>query len=289
MKKLSFLLIAIMAVVVILPSCNNDDDILGPPSLDFKGGADYISADATIATNSFFKVGIAATANAESNKKLKTLKLTRTLDNTTFIDTTYSIDETMFNADFQFNAQNDGQVETILFVLTDDAGMTDSKSLTITYETVGVAVTKNSDVLMGSFNDDNGSFYSTVNKEVYSITEASAIMSDIDFLFYLGATNASSIASPFDADAQVVYPAIADWTTKNETLFATTDITVEQFDAITDSYVFPEFADEMTGITQLEANNVIMFLTVNDKFGLIKVNSINGRGDFISLDIIVAE
>lgn len=288
MKKLSFLLIAFLAGIILLSSCNKDEETLGPPTINFIGGEGYIDGDATIPVNSFFKMGIAASANAESGKELSTLRLTRAVNGTTFIDTTYTINESMFNADFTFNAQAAGITETITFTLTDKADKTASISANITSEAAGVAVTKNTDVLMGSHNDDNGSFYSTVNKLVYNIADASANQADIDFLFYLGATNGSTIASPADEDANTVY-AITDWTTKNATLFADSELTAEAFDAIGAEYVFPEFTGDLTDINNLEAGSVIMFKTVGDKLGLIKVNQINGRGDFINLDIIVAE
>lgn len=278
-----------IAGMLMVSSCNDDPETFGPPSLDFKGGGDYVFEDSDIEEGSLFKVGIAATANAESNKKLKSLRLTRTMNGTTFVDTTMTMNETQYNADFQFNAQSAGNVEEIEFTLTDDAGQLAIQKLNITYIATGTTVTKEADVLMGSHNDDNGSFYSTMNKMTYNIADATANQADIDFLFYLGATNGSTIASPADADANTVYPAIGDWTTKNETMFATTDMTAEEFDAIGDVYEFPEFTGDMSGVTQLVAGNVISFKTVNEKLGLIKVNQINGRGDHISLDVIVAE
>ena len=288
MKNLSFLIVLFMAGILIVSSCNKDEETFGPPTLDFKGGGDYVFENSEIAVNTLFTVGITAVANAESNKKLTTIRLTRTMNNTTFLDTTLNINDTQYNMDFQFNAQSAGSEEVIAFTITDDAGQTAEKSLTLTYVTTGTSVTKNTDVLMGSHNDDNGSFYSTVNKLVYNIADATANQSDIDFLFYLGAANGSTIASPADEDANSVY-AISDWTTKNATMFATTSITADEFDAIGDIYDFPAFTGDISGITNLESGNVIMFKTVADKLGLIKVNQINGRGDHISLDVIIAE
>lgn len=291
MKKLSFLLIAIMVGVLLLPSCNKDDKTLGPPTINFKGGAGYIDGDATVTENSFFKIGITAVENAESGKELSTLRLTRTLNNTTFVDTTININESSFNADFTFNAQAAGSTEKIMFELTDKAGKTASLSVNITSEAAGeVAVIKSTNVLMGSHNDDeNGSFYSTVKKQVYKKDDAANNQAYIDFLFYLGVNNGSTIASPADSEAKTVYPTIASWTTKNATLFATTNITTEDFNAIGDKYEFPKFTSNLSDINHLEAGNVIMFKTVGEKLGLIKVNQINGRGDHISLDVIVAE
>lgn len=288
MKKLSFLLIAFMAGVFILTSCNKDDDPTGPPSINFIGGEGYVDGNATIPESTEFKMGIAATANTETGEELTTLRLTRTVSGIVFIDTTYSINEGMFNADFTFNGQAHGIVETIEFVVTDKVGETATVSADITYEAGGITITKNIDILMGSHNDENGSFYSTVNKLVYNIANATANQADIDFLFYLGVTNGPTIASPADADANTVYN-IGDWTTKNATLFGSTDITADDFNAIEEEYVFPEFTSELSAITQLEAGNVIIFKTVGEKLGLIKVNQINSRGDQINIDVIVAE
>lgn len=286
MRKLSFLLIGILSITVLISSCKKDDDSFGPPTINFIGGEGYIDGDATIAVNTIFKVGIAASANTESNKEIKTLNLKRSIDGVTFIDTTLTINQNQFNGDFQFNAQQAGIIETIMFTITDDAGQTASKSLTITYEATAIPVIKDTGVTMGSFNDDAGSFYSTLTTTVYNISEASNNQEIIDFLFYLGATNGSTIASPADADANTVY-AISDWTTKNATLFVKTDITSAEFDAIGDSFNFPEFTGEASSITNLNSNDVLMYRTVLGYVGLIKVNSINSRGDFISIDVIV--
>ncbi len=72
-------------------------------------------------------------------------------------------------------------------------------------------------------------------------------------------------------------------------MFETTDMTADEFNAIGDVYDFPAFTGDLSGVTELESGDVIMFKTVNDKIGLIKINTINGRGDHVSLDVIVSE
>ncbi|MFA5419415.1 MAG: hypothetical protein WC341_13260, partial [Bacteroidales bacterium] len=228
MKKITFLMFAFLAGMIIITSCKKDDDIVGPPKINFIGGSEYIDQDATIPVNTKFKVGIAASANEQTNEKLATLKLTRTMENVTFVDTTFIINDYLLNADFDFNAQQAGKTEKITFLLTDKAGQSTSISLDLTYETVGVSVTKNADLHMGSFNDDYGSFYSTVNKVAYNIADAGTHQADIDFLYYLGAENGSTIASPADPMANTVY-AMGSWTVKNETLFSTTTLTPADF------------------------------------------------------------
>ncbi len=288
MRKLSFLLLTVFTGIVLMSSCKKDDENIGSPTINFIGGAEYIDQDAILPEYTFFKVGIAASANVESGNKLTTLRLTRTMDNVTYVDTTFTVNDDQFNADFTFNVQQAGKTESIAFVITDKADQTARISLNITSEATGVAVSKTVDVMMGSFNDDYGSFYSTVNKMAYGIADASSRQADIDFLFYQGAVNGSTIASPADEKANEVY-AISAWTTKNETLFAATTMSVEEFDAIGATTTFPEFTGTASSITQMGVGDVIMFKTVGQKLGFIKINQISSRGDYTSVDVIVAE
>jgi hypothetical protein len=288
MRKLTFLFLALLAGTFVMTSCSKDDDTFGPPTLNFIGGEGYVDEDATLPVGIFFKVGIAASANVESGEKLTSLRVTRTMNNITFADSTYDVNEDTFNADFTLNAQQAGDSETITFVLTDKANQTATKSLLLTYEAAGETVAKTTDVMMGSFNDDYGSFYSTVNKVTYSIAEAGTHQADVDFLFYQGAQNGTTIASPADAQANDVY-AMGSWTIKNATMFATTSLTAEQFDAIGTTYTFPAFEGTDSSITGMEVGQVIMFETVGNKLGLIKINQVGSRGDYASIDVIVAQ
>ena len=288
MRKLSVYLFALLAVAVTMTSCNKDEDPLGPPTLNFIGGAGYVDTDASIAVNTIFKIGIAASANAESGKKLTTLRITRTMDNTTFLDETIDINETTYNADFEFNAQEADKVEVIAFTLTDKDGAVAEKSLTITYEPSGMTVAKTAGISIGSFNDNYGSFYSTSSNQTYNITDAGANQSKIDFLFYKGATNGPTIASPADIQANAVYD-ITGWTTKNATLFMETSIDAAAFDAIESEYTFPTFENTTSDIMGIVNNQVIMFQTVDNKMGLIKISSINSRGDYAVIDVIVTQ
>ena len=67
------------------------------------------------------------------------------------------------------------------------------------------------------------------------------------------------------------------------------DITAEDFDAIEDKCVFPEFDAEKaeTKANELKNNDVIFFKTVGDKLGYIKIVDLYHRGDRIKFDVIV--
>ncbi len=287
MKKSIFFVFAALIGILVVSSCKKDETV-GPPTLNFIGGAGYVDEDATLPAGDLYKVGIAASSNIETGEKLVSLRVTRTMNNITFADSTYELNDAAFNADFTLNGQQGGQMETITFVLTDKADQRATKSLNITYESEGVAVVKTTGVMMGSFNDDYGSFYSNTTHMTYSIAEASAQQADIDFLYYYGAMNLGTIASPADEQANTVY-AIGNWSVKNATLFAATDLTVAEFDAIGDTYQFPAFTGSASSYNQLEAGDVIMFKTVGEKVGYIKINEVTSRGDYASIDVIVAE
>ena len=67
------------------------------------------------------------------------------------------------------------------------------------------------------------------------------------------------------------------------------DINASEFDAIGDSYDFPEFTGTVDDINNLEAGDVVFFKTTKNKLGYLKVNSINGKGDYINIDLIVED
>ena len=82
---------------------------------------------------------------------------------------------------------------------------------------------------------------------------------------------------------------MGSWTVKNETVFSNTTLTATDFDAIGDTYLFPAFTGTASSITHLAVGNVIMFKTVGQKLGLIKINQITSRGDYASIDVIVEQ
>ena len=98
------------------------------------------------------------------------------------------------------------------------------------------------------------------------------------------------MGSPSNADIKAVFNLEGVWTVFNETMFELTTLTAGEFDAITDSYSFPDFSgNEADDVNDLEADDVVQFKTTNDLNGLIKVNSINAKGDIINIDMIIEE
>jgi len=120
MRKLNLLMgLAILGLAVFVTSCTKDTTGK-PPSINFKGGSGYVSADDSLALGATFKVGITASPNTDSQEKLVGFKVVRTFNNvpTTVVDTT--LDKlTSFSADIITNARNTAGSERLTFTITD--------------------------------------------------------------------------------------------------------------------------------------------------------------------------
>ena len=117
-------------------SCSKDDDedpVDLTPNMDFKGGNEYISADALVTAGQDFKIGITASSNANSGKKLNSVKYTVTSNNVVVLEFDSVFSETSYNLDYIFNMSDPGQ-GVFNFVVTDKDGQTKSISLTVTAE-----------------------------------------------------------------------------------------------------------------------------------------------------------
>lgn len=293
MKKLNLIFfIGLLIGGIVLSGCKKDEDdepIIGYPSIDFKGGEGYTFEDVTITTNDQILVGIMAAMHTGTQEPLTqfTLTVVSGTSTTTLVDSTFNAES--FNADYNISFGQTGDA-TLTAKVTDNAGRSDEVSITISVEQGGVAVKKNDDLLMGNVNDlAAGSFYSTSEETVYFVSNVQENTDKVDFIFFKGPQNQNAIASPDDDDVKLVYPSINDWAVHNETRFQLTDMTVEDFDAIEEYHIFPEFTGTLTRVSHLEVDDVIFFQTAAGKHGYIKVVDLYTRGDVAQLEVIVEE
>jgi hypothetical protein len=293
MKNTMYLFgLLLLAGAIVVSSCKKDDDDPTPvdlsPVMTFIGGAGYTDSDAEMAPSSAFKVGINASENPTSKSDIKSYVVVRTFNNTpTTVFEDNSINESTYTKELDLLANTQSGEERWTFTITDKDGL--SKQLVIMITTVP-NVTAYKNVTMGSFNEPTyGSFMATSTGTVLTKAEASADQGSVDFAFYLGAINKSTFGAPSNADVKSVFELAGSWTIFNNTLFQMAGINAAEFDAIGDSYMFPQFTGTEDDINNLEADDVVFFKTVNDKLGYIKVNTINGKGDQINIDVIVQE
>ena len=293
MKKSIYLFgLLLLAGAMLVSSCKKDDEdepvVDLTPILNFIGGAGYTDGDATLAPSTTFKVGINASENANSKSNISSFVVVRTFNNTpTTVFEEDNINDPTYTWEQDLVANTQAGEERWSFTVTDKDGL--KKELSFIVTTVP-NVTAYLDVDMGSYNDPNfGSFFASSTGMVMTKAEASSDHGSIDFALYLGAVNGSTFGAPSNADVQAVFDIAGVWTTFNNTMFEMTDMNVGDFDAIGDSYVFPEFTGTEDDINDLEADDIFMFKTVDDKVGLVKVNAINGKGDVVNIDVKVQQ
>ncbi len=302
MKKFkSAMLLIVMAIAIVSTSCKkdekNDEPPIDPrPAITFKVDAGFTASDGDFTEGDEIKIGVVANQNLITKKKLTNFTLVRTIDGTAETITDETIDIETFNKDYTIELSVPGNYK-FTAKITDE----DSKSAETSFElTVDekpdprVPVKKNSDLELGSTNDTLGSFYSTNYEQVYKIEEAADNQEKVDFIFWKDPrVKANSITSPDnDLIGSVNFLGIHTWTVKNETRFIITEMTAEDFNAIEDKYLFPEFDPEAAAdlASNLQAGDILFFRTQEGKHGYIRIIDLyNTRGDRALIDVIVEE
>ena len=294
MKKWNYLFAALlMSVAVVFTSCSDEEETDPGPSLSLKGGSAYTSQDATIQVNEAIMVGVNGLKSPVSGQKLTRFKFSITSNNvaTTYVDSTFNADSFTWESELTFTGVGEGR---LLFELWDKGGMKAEQAFTITIEDPGAQINKFLDIEFGSWDDPVGSFFASSEGITYTVGQTRNVPANqakIDFLFFKGATNFNTFASPDDADAGTIQDLgpVSAWTNKNQTRFNPTTITAAQFDAIGDTYQFPTFnlMQQTTKMNNLTEGQVFLFKTKNDKLGLVKVIDLYSRGDRARASVIV--
>ena len=126
--------IAILLIsLLFFSSCEKDKMV--PPTIDFTTGAGYTSADAHIALNTAFKIGVDA-KRTEDKDDLKTFTVTKSYDGAaaTTIDnvTLTTAQAAEFTNDYNLTTRNVAGTEKYSFTVTNRDGLITTKSITIT-------------------------------------------------------------------------------------------------------------------------------------------------------------
>lgn len=146
----------------------------------------------------------------------------------------------------------------------------------------------------------HGPFFNAANGEVYATTGSASKSGDIDLVvFYSGSSRAYNITSPTLASvSEFIYTAAAygddamiNWPTRNQTLIKKIPLSREDFDLAAASDIAALYtgaagaAEESSG--GLADNNVIVFKTADDKYGLlyVKSRSANANTGHLTVDI----
>ena len=275
---------------IVFTACEEDPDLLpDPPTITFKGGGTYTSSDASVAAGSAITAGI----TASDADKIESFKLT--IEYSSNPGNPFTMDSVVNSKTFDYDITRTTQAvagtETWTFSVTNKEGRTANVSFTITTTNPNGAIDTYSSVIYGSQNSATlGSFYSTSTNMVYLLAQAAANSADVDFCYYDGAANMSTIGAPTNTDVQSVYAPVSSWPTKNATMFnLEAAITAAAFDAMTDDADISTLSPAADDVKMLAANDVVSFETAAGKKGLLKVVAIDRGAENIEVEVKVQQ
>jgi hypothetical protein len=280
----------------LLTSCTSDNNPVDlPPSISFVAGSGYVSGNTTVTVSTPFVVKILAEANATSGTKIESVQITRIISNQIVGDTTFSFNDATVTFEVTFMSYSQVGFENIEFKATDKDGQSKTISLQITTEEpAGDPIDSWTERIMGSWSNPTGSSFASINGNVYTLDVAFQNQALIDYMYWWGASTSATIGAPDDANAQLVFNEgnyqLANWTTKNATRFKTTSLSSADFDAVIDATPCISNANgaDQTRMNALVPDQVIGFITVTGKYGLIRVKSIvTGSDGTITIDVKV--
>ncbi len=289
MKKLNYLLAFVLITSVsIITSCSKDStntDVL--PTISFTGGTGYTSADATLAAGADIKVGISAFSNSSTKTKLNHFKVVRTFNNVPFtaLDSTLTATDA-FNITLSSYAYPEAGTERWTFTITDKDGQSAEIAFNITTTAASGPISSYTSTILGSYaNPTLGSSFASADGTVYLLADAKTNSAKIDWMYYYGATNFATLASPGDATVTQVFAGSngpASWSVRNDTKFAKVSLpTGTTWDAITNDAAIIALASGIsdTKETALTVGQILAFKTAAGKMGLIRIDAISGTTD----------
>lgn len=261
--------------------------ILSFKSGEYQPGMLYIDDDTTIETGQEFVFGV--NAEAGSSENLSRILIERNFENVstlTMLDST--INTASFNIDHtSFTYPNPGN-EEIICTVWDQNNRISTISFTITTTPAPPNITTYEDILLGAQNSSIGISFATGNGTVYNLADAKDNASEIDLMYFYGATNLAILAAPDDIDAQMVYDdptnGLGTWDVLNNTRFKATTLSSGEFNMITTltqliAIVVIPSAPDQTKISSLAIGQVLAFETWDGKYGILRVDNLTGATD----------
>jgi hypothetical protein len=295
MKKLIYLSgIMLIAGSLFMISCSEDDEpepVNPTMSLLVEDG--YISANSTAEFNDTLKFMVYNFSNGTDLLS----NFTATMNGDVIIDSTF--EKTNFTIEI-IGQKTVLDEEVWKFETTDKAGHVVNFTITVTGD-FGPILT-HTDILLGAQdNPTTESFLSYSNGTFTKYFQAQAFehQADIDmFCFYEDTPehqNFMSLAAPGTNISGIFTGTTApeNYTTKNVTFFVATDLTVSDFESITNDARIIEAYDlenDYKKATQLDSGDIISFRLQSGKYGLLKVTAVGGTEDgTLKFDVKIQE
>lgn len=299
MKNLkNFIVILTIAfTAAFVSSCTEDEPIIPNPTLAFVQG--LVDGDITVNAGDTINTGVTATGETEFEKFEIYVNYDGSVNNNLVLDT--AISGTVYNQNFSFRTRTTAGTERWIFRLTDKEGKFSEIDFTVTTTNVmGGNIDSYSARMLGSFQSAVGSFLSTGNGTVYTVSGADMNQGLIDLIYFYGTTNQATLAAPDDNSfgtgaGQISSLGVHNWTTKNATRFKATTVSTTDFDAISDDLAIIDAYDNNANMAESKVNmlsvdDVIAFVTSGGKKGLAKVTAITtGQAGEITIDVKVQQ
>ncbi|MBN8706623.1 MAG: hypothetical protein J0L62_12175 [Bacteroidetes bacterium] len=286
MKKLAYLLSALLIASIGLVGCDTEEEKEGPTITDLKVNGTPVTGDAV--TQKAGSVTITFTVSDDNKVANYTVLAGSTSQKSEKVDAaskevtlTYTLVSSVI---ITINAtDDDDKTTTRTFNLNKDSNLS-------SYSTK---------LLGAQSNDASGSFLATVTGNVYKQAEAKTNSSVVDILYYFGATNEATLAAPNDASAATIYnnatTGLQTWTKTNATTFKVTTLTETQFTNIADDEAVKAAYDAVTTGADSKANlltvsKIVAFKTEAGKYGLAHVATIvTGTSGSITINVKVGK
>lgn len=279
MKKLLTLLSMTMIAVLMFTNCTKDDEPV-MPTLTMKSETGYVSANTTAPYGDTLLFGVIANGNGTDNL----VKFKVEVNDQLLMDST--INTQNFSIDF-LTVKGIIDVESWVMTVTDIAGNTTNKTITITGE-FG-EIDSFTTILMGAQdNVTDKSFLSLSNNAATTYFQAEAFehQADIDMFCFFENTpesqNMMTLAAPGTGITGIFSGATSpeNYTIKNTTYFVKTELTASQFEIVNnDAIILDSYNpdNKFRKAKKLTAGDVYAFKLESGKFGLFKVIEVNGE------------
>lgn len=302
MRKSLISLTTFILLVTIFVSCSKEETKeTPPPTISFLtgihpgSGLPYITKDTSLVKGTKFAFGIAASTGSGDN--LKRLLIKGNFENVsyrTLIDTTFDSPSITYDST-NFAYTGDPGNEDFEFTVWDKNDQSATIGFTITTEPEPPSIKEYEGIILGAQANTTGSSFATENGNVYTIEEAKINSEQVDFLYFFLAPNNATLAAPNDATAMSIFTGangLSHWAVRNPTKFKLTNKTSDDFDDIQSSQQISAICNavglpNLTILSNLEPNKVILFQTHDDLFGLIRIDAITGENNAGTIEISV--
>ncbi len=292
-KNLSFLLIVAFIAITFVYSCSDDDDATPVnPTLSLSLDDGFVYSDSAFTVGAAYKIKVISNSNGGSN--LSNLEVT--------------VNETNNVLNFGLNAlelekeviltKTDAEVDNVEIIIRNIDGLTATKTLVINkLENPYGEISHFANLILGGQSNANvGSFIDAKTGIIYKQAEAFNNQALIDILYYFDGSDANTLSSAGGNITGIFTGTTApeNWEVKNTTTYSRTPLTITDEDFINcnnDSLIVANiFTDGGRKAKQLEANKFWAFQIETGKYGILKINAVDGEAaGTVSIDIKIQQ